>query len=107
MQQISVHTKIFLYPTEEGGRKRPIVSGYRPNIGFPSGKITDAYCMFEGNPINPGETRNIKLSFFLDSLKDYPLANLTLFTIQEGAKKIGHGVVHNFRIAQREEISIL
>ena len=93
LKKINIYSKIYLYPTEDGGRKRPIVSGYRSNIGFETGKITDAICLFEGEPIKPGETRNITLSFFADSFAPKTSPNFTLFTLQEGGKKIGHGVI--------------
>lgn len=106
---VNIYTKIYLFPTEEGGRKRGIISNYRPNICFEKGKITDAICSFEGEPIAPGETRNIILSFFPDSVQDIRLLRDTLFTIQEGGKKIGHGVIIRKRNAlslNKKKISI-
>lgn len=109
LKKTNIYSKIYLYPTEEGGRKRPIVSGYRPNIAFETGKITDAICLFEGEPIKPGETRNIILSFFADSFDAKTSSNFTLFTLQEGSKKIGHGVIlKNKRqsVVKKERISV-
>lgn len=109
MKIIKVYTKIYLYPTIEGGRKRAIISGYRPNIGFSNGKITDASLTFDAEFIFPGETQNVTASFFADSLDNGAIKPHTLFTIQEGNKKIGHGVVLKNRtmINRNVEIAII
>lgn len=93
MHYISFWANIFLDATEEGGRKRPIVSGYRPNIRFGSGQLTDAVIHFKKRPsIAPGESATVRITFFADKLTDLPKTN-ALFYIQEGGKRIGHGTI--------------
>lgn len=98
----SFYVKIYLYPTENGGRKRPVLNGYRPNIGFPDRNVTDGVLRIRTECINLGETHNGILSFYDDlNTEDIVITN-TLFTIQEGGKIIGCGT-----ILRRKELNLI
>ncbi|MBX7243188.1 MAG: hypothetical protein K1X92_15695 [Bacteroidia bacterium] len=98
----SFYVKIYLYPTENGGRKRPVLNGYRPNIGFSGGNVTDGVLRIRSECINPGETHNGILSFYDDLNTEQIVKTNTLFTIQEGEKIIGCGT-----ILRRKELNLI
>jgi translation elongation factor EF-Tu-like GTPase len=81
--------------TEDGGRKTPAFSGYRPQIKFPfSEMVTSGQQTFlDKDIVYPGETvkasiRIISIDFFENSLKED-----MQFEFREGSNIIGTGVV--------------
>ena len=97
---IEVRAKLTLYPTENGGRKNGIKSGYRPNHVFeylenPSDFETTymGIIEFEKEWILPGETANVKVTF----IKNQNIVKLIkigrIWWIHEGPWKIGEAQI--------------
>jgi len=62
----SIRAKMYLLPTEEGGRQSPIRSGYRPPIfvGSDHSSAYDAVIEIEGrDEASPGEECHVRIRF--------------------------------------------
>ncbi len=91
-----IEANFYLLTTEEGGRKSPIKTGYRPNHNFDGlennffyiGKVD-----FEGEWLYLGENRKVTVSFFdARGLRE----KLTIgreWRIQEGVHLVGKGTI--------------
>lgn len=86
---------IRLLSTEEGGRKSPVMTGYRPSIKFQfDNYMTSGYQMFKDKQtINPGEEaitdiKIISKDYFAGKLKEG-----MLFDMFEGNRKVGEGSI--------------
>ncbi len=97
---IEIIARLTLYPTEKGGRKNGIKSGYRPNHVFEyKGNTSDfvaAYIgefEFDKEWILPGETEIVIVRF----LKHQNIADLIetgrVWWIHEGPAKIGEAEI--------------
>ena len=84
---------IRLLSTEEGGRKSPVASGYRPSIRFQfDDYLTTGYHTFT-ETLEPGKSsiadiKIISRDYFLGKLKEG-----MLFDIFEGNRKVGNGII--------------
>ena len=84
--------------TEDGGRKTPFASGYRPNhvFEYKEGKLLQTYIgdiKFEGEMIQPGEERTVTVRF----LDTQPIKHfLTIgrkWWIHEADKQLGEAEI--------------
>jgi len=86
--------KITLFPTDKGGRKRPVYSGYKPLFSFNTEKH---YCgeveLLDKSELNPGETSNVFIKLLPAKSIRKNLKRNDAFTITEGNKTIGTGVI--------------
>jgi translation elongation factor EF-Tu-like GTPase len=88
-----ISTKIYLLRAEEGGRKTPIFTGYRPTMYF-GDRQTDGLIVFdrEEKPTLGGEyTVTISLAH-PEYLGDVLQAD-AIFDFREGSKIIGYGKI--------------
>ena len=86
-----VEAEISFLSTEEGGRKTPVKSGYRPNHFFGEFGYMGAIILEE--PLNPGESRNVKVAFLdVKELRE-ELAIGKEWRIQEGGFLVGKGII--------------
>jgi len=81
--------------TAAGGRSRPVCSGYRPTHDFGLGEIlNDAHHEYTGaDTVQPGDSVQAELWLLVP---EYQLGRLYPgfeFTVQEGSRVVGHGVV--------------
>lgn len=87
--------EIYALPTENGGRKSPMLSGYRPNhyFGLPD-ELNDAQHDYpERGKIAPGE-KGIALVRLLDPERQKGrLFEGMEFTVQEGNRVVGRGKI--------------
>jgi len=93
MVQPDILAKVYLYPTDQGGRKSPTPSNY---IGFPcyfEGNYYDCRLLLDGiGSISPGDTVDVPI-IFLYSEKIMTLLKIgSKFKLWEGGFK-GEGVV--------------
>lgn len=82
---------LYMIPTEEGGRKGPIVSKYRPQIFLRGADITGEFTLPEGlDVMMPGnQAHNLIISLVFD----VALKLGDKFSVRDGEKTIGSGIV--------------
>jgi hypothetical protein len=85
---------IRLLSTEEGGRRTPVISGYRPSLRFQfDNYLTTGYHIFNKQTVNPGESETADIKIIS---KDYFAGKLKegmMFDIFEGNHKVGEGII--------------
>jgi elongation factor Tu len=91
---IKPHTKfeaeVYVLSKEEGGRKTPFFSGYRPQFYFRTTDVTGAVKLLGGAEMcMPGD--NVKLE--VDLGKPIAMEDGSRFAIREGGRTVGSGVV--------------
>ena len=94
--EITYNLKAFitLLPTGQGGRKKSIFSGYKPSIVFNSHKH---YCseveLLEGEELKPGESMMVSIKLLPARTIRKTLQINDSFTLNEGNKAIGNGII--------------
>ena len=79
--------------TEEGGKTRPVFSGYRPQFYY-DGEDWDAEQVYPGvEQVNPGDTVTARLTFTRPHLHLGRIHVGTEFLIREGSRTVGRGKV--------------
>jgi translation elongation factor EF-Tu-like GTPase len=90
----SFQAKITMLPTAKGGRKKSIFSGYRPSFVFNTQKH---YCgeieLIDREELQPGESTLVEIHLFPAHTIRKNLDIDTAFTLVEGNKTVGQGVV--------------
>jgi len=91
----NIEAVITLLPTELGGLKRAICSGYRPDIGFNVEKQYSCEVELLGSEeLKPGETARVLIALLPARTKcSY------VFSIREGRKIIGLGAIRAVNVA--------
>jgi translation elongation factor EF-Tu-like GTPase len=89
--------EIVLLPTEMGGRSTPTWQGYRTVHDFGiEGMLNDALHEYLGcDSIAPGQTGRAKMWLLAPEYQAKRLHPGFKFTVQEGARVVGHGTVIN------------
>ncbi|WP_437202540.1 elongation factor Tu [Planctomicrobium sp. SH664] len=91
---IKPHTKfeaeVYVLSKEEGGRKTPFFSGYRPQFYFRTTDVTGAVKLLgDAEMCMPGD--NVKLE--VEMIKPVALVEGSRFAIREGGRTVGSGIV--------------
>ncbi|MCB9952190.1 MAG: elongation factor Tu [Planctomycetaceae bacterium] len=91
---IKPHTKFecetYVLSKEEGGRKTPFFSGYRPQFYFRTTDVTGAVTLLGGAEMcMPGD--NVRLE--VELIKPVALNEGSRFAIREGGRTVGSGIV--------------
>ncbi len=85
---------ITLFPSEKGGRKNPVYSGYRPSFTFNTPLY---YCgeihLLEKQKLIPGETSRANIKMLPASTIGKNLKPLNSFIITEGNRPVGKGII--------------
>jgi elongation factor Tu len=82
--------EVYVLSKEEGGRHTPIFTGYQPQFFFKTTNVTGAVALDEGcDMVLPGD--NVLLSVTLE--KPVALEAGRRFSVREGGKTVGSGVV--------------
>ena len=82
--------QVYILTKEEGGRHKPFVSNYTPQMYIRTGDVAATITLDEGKEfIMPGEDASFELNLFHET----PLENGLRFTLREGSKTVGTGVV--------------
>jgi translation elongation factor EF-Tu-like GTPase len=94
--EITYNLKAFitLLPTENGGRKKSIFSGYKPSLVFNTHKSYSAEIqLIDTDELQPGQTSmaSIKLLPARTIRKNLQLNDA--FTLVEGNKAVGNGII--------------
>lgn len=85
-----------LLPTENGGRKKPIYDNFRPSFSFNSANHVSGSVSFpETVELRPGSTAEAVVKILPSRHVRQHLKSGDSFTILEGSKIIGTGVIQN------------
>jgi elongation factor Tu len=88
-----IEVELTLLPTEHGGRKRSISSGYRPQFYY-AGEDCDAVLYFVGvERLQPGETATAQVAFITPQRHVERIFSGMAFLVREGNRVIGYGRV--------------
>ncbi|MFV0499420.1 MAG: elongation factor Tu [Bacilli bacterium] len=91
---VNPHTKfkaeVYVLSHEEGGRKTPFVSNYRPQFYFRTTDVTGVVNLMEGTDmVRPGENTEM----IVELISPIAVEQGTKFSIREGGRTVGAGVV--------------
>ncbi|AKP66454.1 elongation factor Tu [Companilactobacillus ginsenosidimutans] len=91
---IKTHTKfkgeVYIMTKEEGGRHTPFFSNYRPQFYFHTTDVTGVIELPDGvEMVMPGD----QVTFEVDLIAPVAIENGTRFTVREGGRTVGAGVV--------------
>ena len=100
-----IEVEITFVPTEQGGRKSPAFSGYRPQFYY-DGHDWDALHEYpDVESVSPGQTVRALLRFNRPDMHTGRVHPGMEFQIREGSRVIGHGrvtkILHLEESAQR------
>jgi len=85
-----VKAQVYILKKEEGGRHKPFVSNYTPQMFFRTADIASTIKLPEGKEfVMPGEDVSMELTL----MHPMPLENGLRFTMREGGRTVGTGVV--------------
>lgn len=89
-----ITARIQMLRTEEGGRKGPILSGYRPHLTFDGETFTDCGVQISNKEwLYPGEEAEVTLRLVHpEYVKEYLKVDQK-FLLYEGSKKVASGVI--------------
>lgn len=94
-----------LFPTENGGRKKPVYNNFRPSFSFNSVNHVSGEISFpEQDELRPGDTAEAIVKILPSKHVRQHLKNGDSFTILEGSKIIGSGVIQ--KINQEDRIQM-
>jgi len=91
---IKTHKKflaeMYILTKEEGGRHTAFVNNYRPQMYFRTADVTCTITLPEGKElVMPGDSSPLTV----DLLRESPIEQGMRFTVREGSKTVGTGVV--------------
>ena len=85
---------ITLLPTEEGGRKKPVFSGYKPSLVFNTHKhYSSEIELLNIQELKPGESAMVVIKLLPARTIRKNLQINDAFTLTEGSKAIGNGII--------------
>ena len=84
--------QVYILKKEEGGRHKPFVTNYSPQMYVRTGDVAAAITLPEGKEfVMPGEDAKFSLTLKYP----VPMENGLRFTLREGGRTVGTGVVTN------------
>jgi translation elongation factor EF-Tu-like GTPase len=96
MSEIAYNIKatITLFPTEQGGRKKPVHTGYRPSFAFNTEKYYSGEIrLIDTTTLYPGGTSSVLIKLLPAKTIRKNLKPTDAFRITEGSKTIGTGII--------------
>lgn len=82
--------QVYILKKEEGGRHKPFVSNYTPQMYVRTGDVASTITLDDGKEfVMPGEDANFNLTL----MHPMPLEKGLRFTMREGSKTVGTGVI--------------
>ncbi len=95
----TLKARITLHETKSGGRKNPVYSGYRPSFAF-TGVIHYAgeIRLIGTHELKPGQSSFATIRLLPARTFTSGLKNNDTFTINEGDRAIGTGVIENVKV---------
>lgn len=96
MSEIAYNLKatITLFPTDQGGRKKPVYTGYRPSFAFNTEKhYSGEIELIAREELQPGQTSKAYIKLLPAKTIRKNLKPADAFSITEGNKTVGSGVI--------------
>lgn len=94
-----LRAKISLFPTELGGRKKPVYNGYRPSLVFNTKQHYSAEIyLIKTDELKPGKTALADINMLPARTLRRTLKDNDAFTLNEGNKTIGTGIIESIEI---------
>ena len=81
--------EVYVLSKDEGGRKTPFLSGYRPQFYFRTTDVTGEVKLLEGDMVMPGDNSRLEVTLIAPIAMDEGVR----FAIREGGVTVGSGVV--------------
>ncbi len=81
--------EVYVLSKEEGGRKTPFLTGYRPQFYFRTTDVTGEVKLLEGDMVMPGDNSRLEVTLIAPIAMDEGVR----FAIREGGVTVGSGVV--------------
>ena len=95
----NLRATITLFPTDQGGRKRSVHTGYRPNFAF---NTEQYYCgeieLLDRDELRPGETSKAFIKMLPARTIRKNLKEKDAFSINEGNKTVGIGIITEVKL---------
>ena len=88
-----IKARLTLLPTENGGRRSPVFSGYRPQFRYLGRDNDVSIDLLNRESLCPGDTDDVYLTFFRPELQLRRIAIDTEFELAEGAKPVARGTI--------------
>jgi translation elongation factor EF-Tu-like GTPase len=90
----NIRAIITLFPTDQGGREKPVYTGYRPSFAFNTERY---YCgdirLIARKELQPGQTSKAFIRLLPAKTIRKNLKPADAFRITEGTKTVGTGVI--------------
>ena len=90
---LTISATIYFLPPEEGGRKTPIFSGYRPALYFGEKQTDGAIMLLSGERVVPGTECEVLIHLLHPEHVGDALKPLAPFEAKEGSRVVGRGHV--------------
>jgi len=85
-----IKAQVYILTKAEGGRHKPFVSNYTPQMYVRTGDVAATITLEEGKEfVMPGEDASFNMELFVST----PLEKGLRFTLREGSKTVGTGVI--------------
>ncbi len=81
--------EVYVLSKDEGGRKTPFLTGYRPQFYFRTTDVTGEVKLLEGDMVMPGDNAQLEVTLIAPIAMDEGVR----FAIREGGVTVGSGVV--------------
>lgn len=89
---------ITLLPTGQGGRKKPVFTGYRPSFAFNTEKhYSGEIRLIDRIELRPGQTSKVHIKLLPAKTIRKNLKATDAFSITEGNKTVGIGVIEEVK----------
>lgn len=89
-----LQAKISMFPTEMGGRKSPVATGYRPAFSFGSSEhFSGVIRLLKSKELKPGDTGKVIIKLLPARHLRHNLKPNDSFTLTEGSKTVGSGII--------------
>ncbi len=90
---LTISAKIYFLRSEEGGRKTPIFSGYRPALYFGEKQTDGAIMLTSGSRVVPGTACEVLIHLLHPEHVEDAVKPMATFEAREGSRVVGRGHV--------------
>jgi elongation factor Tu len=90
---LTITAKIYFLSPEEGGRQKPIFSGYRPALYFGERQTDGAIILTSCGRAAPGTECEVVVQFLHPEHLGDTLKPMATFEVKEGSRVVGRGQV--------------
>lgn len=90
---LTISAKVYFFSPEEGGRKTPIFSGYRPALYFGEQQTDGAIILTSGSRVVPGTECEVVIQLLHPEHLGNAVKPMATFEAKEGTRVVGRGQV--------------